>query len=373
MSAAQPPRVWVLLGYGFGGNAQLLRLARALDWPFETKHIRYNPLNYLPNPLLGASAVTVKQRRSDPLQPPWPDLVIAASRRAAPLALWIKQQSGGRTQLVHLLHAQAPLDRFDLVVTTPQYGLPQRPNVLHNLLPLNTPDPERLRQAGEYWRPRLTGLPRPWIAVLTGGNCSSYRFSAAVADRLAEHAGRKARETGGSLLISTSPRTPQDAARTLARSIQVPARIHIWYDSRQTNDENPYLGFLALADRFIVTADSASMLAEACASGRPVEVFDWPTRGSRLAALGAPLKRLPVVQRLRMQCIERGLVKPRRDFHAFHRALAAHGLLGDSDGASRPQPPDDLAATVGRIRDLMGEEPLQADGEDRQKFSMSGA
>src|SRR5262245_66448371 len=63
-------RVWVLLGAGAGDNAQLLRLAEALGWPFEPKRIRYNPLNRCPNLLVGASTLTVDTRRSDPLTPP---------------------------------------------------------------------------------------------------------------------------------------------------------------------------------------------------------------------------------------------------------------------------------------------------------------
>jgi mitochondrial fission protein ELM1 len=82
--AHTPVRVWVLLGSGAGDNAQLLRLAEALGWPFEAKRIRYNGLNRCPNLLLGASKLTVDTRRSDPLAPPWPDLVIGlAPGRAA--------------------------------------------------------------------------------------------------------------------------------------------------------------------------------------------------------------------------------------------------------------------------------------------------
>jgi len=77
----------------------------------------------------------------------------------------------------------------------------------------------------------------------------------------------------------------------------VPAHAHIWYDGQRTHGDNPWPGFLALADRFIVTADSTSMLAEACASGRPV-------RGSRLAALYAPLLQVPAVPRLHLQGVE---------------------------------------------------------------------
>jgi mitochondrial fission protein ELM1 len=36
---------------------------------------------------------------------------------------------------------------------------------------------------------------------------------------------------------------------------------------------NPLRAFLAVADRVVVTADSASMLSEASAAGRPIHVF----------------------------------------------------------------------------------------------------
>jgi mitochondrial fission protein ELM1 len=349
-----PPRVrvWVLLGYRTGDNAQLLRLAEALGWPFEAKRIRYNRLNRCPNLLLGASKLTVDARHSDPLAPPWPDLVIGASRCAAPLARWIRKQSGGRSRLVHLLHAQAPLHYFDLVVTTPQYRLPERSNVLHNLLPLNAAQSEVLESSGAQWRGRLKHLPRPWIAVLVGGNTSSYRLDAFTARLLGQFTSRTARETGGSLLISSSPRTPPDAVDALLAAVQGPAYVYRWQPTNK--DENPYLAYLALADRFIVTADSASMLAEACSTGRPVELFGWirPRRQPKRL-----LRAFPGSQRLQQALICWGIIKPKRDFQALHRELMERGLLcpPGQEQSLPPAKPDDLARTVTRIRRLMGE------------------
>jgi mitochondrial fission protein ELM1 len=351
--APQRVRVWVLLGDRAGDNAQVLRLAEALGWPFEAKRIRYNRLNRCPNLLLGASKLTVDSRRSDSLAPPWPDLVIGASRCAAPLARWIKKQSGGRSRLVHLLHTQAPLHYFDLVVTTAQYLLPERSNVLHNLLPLNAPAPEVLASSGAQWRERLEHLPRPWIAVLVGGNTSRYRLDTSTARQLGEFTSRRARETGGSLLISSSPRTPPDAADALAAAVQGPAYVYRWQPTNK--DANPYLAYLALADRFIVTADSVSMLAEACATGRPVELFDSTRpRKQPKRLLGA----FPRSQRFKEALTGWGIVKPRRDFPALHRELMERGLLCFPGQKQSPQPakPDDLARTVSRIRRLMGEE-----------------
>lgn len=343
-SAAAAPRVWVLLGEGAGGNAQMLTLADTLGWPYAAKQMRYNILNHLPNALLGASCATLDRRRSEPLEPPWPDLVIAASRRAAPVARWIRKRSGGRTRLVHLLHAQAPLHHFDLVVTLPQYRLPEAPNVLHNTLPLNTPDPEHLERAAATWRPRLAHLPRPWIAVLVGGNSSSYRLDRETAARLGREASERARSLGGSLLITTSPRTPAPATAALLAAVSCPAYSYRW---RPADTHNPYPAFLALADRFIVTADSASLPAEACATGRPVELFRWPARRSLFRAG----MRLPLAERLQRALIYWGLIKPRRDFGAFHRTLAARGLVGQASPAASV--PDDLGRTVAQIRALM--------------------
>jgi mitochondrial fission protein ELM1 len=223
---------------------------------------------------------------------------------------------------------------------------------LHNLLPLNAAAPEALASSGAQWRERLEHLPRPWIAVLVGGNTSRYRLDAATARQLGQFTSRRARETGGSLLISSSPRTPPDAADALLAAVQGPAYVYRW--ERTNKDENPYLAYLALADRFIVTADSVSMLAEACSTGRPVELFDSTRPGKQLNRL---LGASPRSQRFKKALTGWGIVKPRRDFPALHRELMERGLLcfPGQKQSLQPAKPDDLARTVTRIRRLMGE------------------
>ena len=54
--------------------------------------------------------------------------------------------------------------------------------------------------------------------------------------------------------------------------------LHRW--SAEGGGENPYLGLLALADRFVVTSDSISMLVEVASLRRPLAIFDLPVGGS---------------------------------------------------------------------------------------------
>ena len=74
----------------------------------------------------------VDLKQSDALTGPWPDLVLLAHQSNENVARWIRRQSGGRTRLVLLGRPWAPAEAFDLVVTTPQYDLPEAANVLHN-------------------------------------------------------------------------------------------------------------------------------------------------------------------------------------------------------------------------------------------------
>lgn len=349
--------MWVLFGKGVGGNGQMQSLAEALGWPYEIKQLRHNALNHVPNLLLDSTAVSLDRRGSSPLEPPWPDLVIAASRRSAPIAQWIRRQSGGRTRLVHLLHTQAPLGRFDLVVTMPQFRLPERDNILHVTGVLNRIDEAALAEAARAWRPRLEHLPRPWTALLAGGNSSAYELDRETAARLGREASRAARERGGSLLVSTSPRTPPDAAEALAAAVDAPSYVYLWKKDDAAN--NPYKGFLALADDFVVTIDSASLLVEASATGKPAAVFEWPRRGAKNAH--EPPRTQP--SWLWRKAVELGLFKPARDFDAYFAEMRRKGLAHrfGEPAPERREPLDDLERTVERIRSLfdLRREPRQ--------------
>lgn len=284
MDADNTPHVWVLQGHRKGDNAQALELARLLGWPFEKKQLVYTPAHALPNLLLGASLVSRDRQKSDPLTAPWPSAVIAVGKRTVPIALWIKKRSGGATRLIHIGRPRATLASFDLVITTPQYGLPHAKNVYELPLPLVPPiDLEGADAAA--WAQKFAVMPRPWTGVMVGGNRYPSVLAKADIKRLMQELG----ELEGSALISTSPRTGAAVAQMRAH-VGPRTYLHDWSGS----GPNPHQAILALADRFIVTSDSVSMIAEAVATGKPVEVFKtgrsplaftWPAKSGFAAWL----------------------------------------------------------------------------------------
>jgi hypothetical protein len=287
-SSEPAPRVWLLFGERRGDNAQVLALAQMLGWPHEIKQLRWQP-DYDVDPAeAGASLIGLETAASDPLASPWPDIVVGIGFRSAPIARWIAQQGGGRALNIRLGRPRTDLKPYDLVITTPQYGLPPAPNVRELPLPLVKADEAEAARSVARWKPSFERLPKPWIAVLLGGPTQHMAFDETVARNLASDLETLAKRIGGSLLITTSPRSPAGLKAIFDQALTVP---HFVFEFQQGAD-NPYLALLALSDGAIVTGDSASMIADAAAFERPLLLYELPWLGrSKKPGLGAGIKR----------------------------------------------------------------------------------
>lgn len=365
------PRVSVLFGTTHGDNAQILNLAQALGWPFDVK----GEVDTVPMTIVDrlAHAAGLCLRRNKPLSSSllWPDLILITGGRRVVDALRIKTMSEGRSRIICVGRPWADLDLFDLVVTTPQYRLPERPNVLMNALPLNQPNDAMLALAADEWRPAFAHLPKPWIAVLVGGDSGSCRFTRATGARLAREASDLARATGGSLLISTSGRTPKASVNALFEGVDVPQFAFRWSKDAK---RNPHLGFLALADRFMVTSDSASMTAEAIATGRPVSVFEVPLR-RRSRWMTRPRDPEGPLEQLRQHLTVKGLWVPARDMATYHQNLRACGYVLDDTTAHRPvaaKRPADIERAVQAIRRLFPDVAVPRKEESSRRRHLHG-
>ena len=231
-SAVTPPSVWLLMGNRAGDNSQVKGLGEALDWPFEEKHFEFQSYEKFVNLPWGAHLMGIVKKRSTPLCAPWPDLVISAGRKNEPIARYIQARAmaeeGNRTRLIHVGRPWAAPPNWDLIITTPQYRLPQNSNILHNDTPLHRVTRERLNEDAKLWADRVADLPRPLIAVLCGGNSGPYPFDRASGERLAAAADALAKELGGSLLVTTSKRTLDETTAALFRGIESPSILYRW-------------------------------------------------------------------------------------------------------------------------------------------------
>ncbi|MEN8800958.1 MAG: mitochondrial fission ELM1 family protein [Thiogranum sp.] len=348
------PHVWLVTGYRAGERGQILALAEALGWPFDIKELSYRKIEFRTSLFRGSDLRGIRLQDSSALEPPWPDLVISGGMRNEPVGRWIREQSGGRTRLVHIGRPWANPDQFDLVITTPQYRLPERDNVLHNAMTLHRVSAERLKAEAGHWGSRFMHLPKPYTGVIVGGNSGPYTLGAKAAESIARQASRMAGQRHGALLISTSARTPNSVVQVLKQTVSVPYYLYHW----QANDvANPYFGILALSDELIVTADSVSMLSEACATGKPVYMaelggYRYPMRPGRKTVVDFRLSALTYSWMMRF-----GPKRLSRDICLVHNRLLSEGRaawLGESLQQRTDTSSSDMDHALQRVRALFG-------------------
>jgi mitochondrial fission protein ELM1 len=347
------PRVWLVTGYRAGERGQIIALAEALGWPFELKQLSYRRYEFRTSLFRGSDLRGIRLEQSSPLEPPWPDLLISAGMRNEPVGRWIRKQSGGRTRLVHIGRPWARPDQFDLLVTTPQYRLPQRDNILHNTTTLHRITAARLAAEADRCRQRYAHLPGPYVGVILGGNSGPYTLGPRTAAHIARLASELARQQGGSLLITSSARTSRKALAAFECHLSVPYDLYSW---RPQDADNPYYAILGLSTALVVTADSISMLSEACATGKPVYMAE-------LGGYGYPLRpNSPVPVDFRLSALAYSWImrfghrRLSRDLRLVHRALLEQGRvvwLGDAFTTPPPSLPlADLERAVQRVRAL---------------------
>ncbi|CAN1251985.1 Mitochondrial fission protein ELM1, partial [Linum perenne] len=216
--------------------------------------------------------------------------------------------------VAQIQHPRSHLDRFDLVITphhdyfalTPEgkeqvpkfmrrWITPQEPPDEHVVLTtgaLHQIDFSTLRSAASAWHDELAPLPKPLLVVNVGGPARYCRYGGDLAKQLSDFL-LSVLATCGSVRISFSEKTPQKVSAVIINELANNPKVFIW----NGEEPNPYMGHLAWADAFVVTADSVSMVSEACTTGKPVYVMGSERCKWKLAEFHKSLK-------------ERGVIRP---------------------------------------------------------------
>ena len=255
-----------------------------------------------------------------------PKLAIGCGRQAA-LATRRLRIAGAR--VVQVLDPRLDPALWDVVVAPEHDGLTGT-NVVTLVGSLHAVDDAWLAQARSDFS-ILSPLASPRTALLLGGpTAHAEGYDTAALTRDLQRLQARLREEGGSLLATTSRRTP--AAWSQALSTQCDAPGLRWIAPTQPggdDSDNPYAGLLAWADRIVCTPDSVNMLSEACATRVPVFVLGGDAVQGRL--------------------------------RRFHDALHARGRIRAFDDALAPyevEPLRETARVAAEVRRRLGMRPV---------------
>ncbi|XP_065867789.1 mitochondrial fission protein ELM1 [Euphorbia lathyris] len=220
-----------------------------------------------------------------------PLLVVASGRDTISIASSIKRTASKNVFVIQIQHPRSHLNRFDLVITprhdyypltleakkqVPQfmqkYITPCEPPDEHVVLTtgaLHQIDFSALRSAASEWHDEFAPLPKPLLVVNIGGPTRRCRYGADLAKQLTASI-LSVLASCGSVRISFSNRTPGKVSNIIIKELGNNPKVYIW----DGEEPNPHMGHLAWADAFVITADSVSMISEACSTGKPVYVME---------------------------------------------------------------------------------------------------
>ena len=238
-----------------------------------------------------------------------------APRRSRARSRLAARAAGVRTRLVQCMWPGPGPGAFDLIAAPAHDRAPARRNLVRTVAAPHRVTPARLAAAEARWRGELAPVPRPRIALLVGGATKRRRFGAADAAALAGQVRALAVATGGGIMMATSRRTGAAAADRLAGAL-APAHAWGWGGA----GDNPYPGYLALADIVVVTGDFDGDVRRGLRGGAP-RLYRC-TAGAHRGEARAPAPRV---------------VRPRRGAPADRRPRG--GVAGRTLRRRRPRGP----------------------------------
>ena len=275
---------WLITDGKIGMEVQVKGVADALGLDCQVKQVTprqpfrslspYGPVD--PRERFGAPG--------SPFAPPYPAIALATGRLSIPYLRALRRRAGPGTYCVVLQDPRTGVNTADLI-WVPEHDQLRGPNVVTTLTAPHSFTPGRLASLRATMPPDIAALPHPRVTVILGGPSGAYRFDAGAERRLATAIASLAAHAGA-FLVTPSRRTP--ASLLAAVDAATRSRPRILWDGAGAN---PYPQFLAHADVVIVTADSVNMTGEACATGKPVYVFEPGPSSAKFARFHAALRR----------------------------------------------------------------------------------
>ena len=247
----------------------------------------------------------------------------------------LKRRSAGRTRSVHLGFPRISPRHFDLVVPTPEYPVPDAPNVLRIPFALT---PHGARSVEQSDRALLSAYPQPRRLLLIGGPTLYWRLPLDRIRAAVHHLLKVSQESGGSVLAVGSPRTPIEVLAAVRETLEESSVPFLF----EPGDGPPaYPAFVEAADQIFVTADSVAMVADAVTTGKPVGLVP-------IAKSGLGRFVMAVMDRLRP-----GRRLYPRDLRFFWSTLDKEGFSGTLEAPKASSPPDYAKLVAERVRLLL--------------------
>jgi hypothetical protein len=258
--------ILAILDNRIGNRNQMFAILSELNLPYKILDIKYNWLANLPNFILqifgGYSHVKdfdIKVIKNKP------NLILSCGRRTFPLASKLKYLFSDTPYFIHLMYPKLSFNikKCNLIFTPFHDNIKADDRIIKTL---GSPAPlDIIKIKNKLYK------TKPVISILIGGNHGRYKLKSNTINYIITETLNKIKQ--GSILISTSRRTPDNIIKLIDKWGKKSNIFKIIFHPKNNSEVNPLKEMIAYADEFVVTGDSVSMVSQLCQYEKPVRIF----------------------------------------------------------------------------------------------------
>lgn len=265
-------KVWIIIDEITGNANQAIALAKALNFKYEVKTLKYSFWSFLPN-WLKFGYMGIDKANSSNLDEPYPDIIISSGRKAASVNAYLKKKNP-KIFAVHLMNPDMCFSNFNLICL-PRHDKSTLHTKFKNIIyTIGAPcylDQNLMQEKVSNFSKKLKGFNKPFVSLMIGGKTKFGDYSIEELEVLVKKAIDLTSSIKGCLFVTTSRRTN---SKFLAESLVESKIPYFFFDWQATHiEENPYLAYLKMSDYFIITGDSVSICSEVLSTGKPTYIY----------------------------------------------------------------------------------------------------
>lgn len=266
--------IWILSDGRVGTFSQGIGLAQELKLNYKIIELQYSFFAKLPNFFFSSSKIRLSKKSLSEIKnlQYFPKIIISCGRRAAPIALYLQQQSKEKIKIIQIMNPNLSFEKFDFVILPKHDKVDYKkfPNLITTIGSLNRINQEKIAAEKLNFAKDFEIFKEKKIAVLIGGSSKNSKFDKNSVAKLAKIISKIANNMNAIVFVLNSRRTSEEIDDNFILNLNCKFKF---FDCKKIT-LNPYLAVLGYADFFVVTGDSVSMISECCFTGKTVYIFD---------------------------------------------------------------------------------------------------
>jgi len=268
-------KILILADERVGTYSQSIALAKESGLDYEIIFLEYNFLKALPNLFFSESLIRLKKTSIEKLSSLnyAPKYIISAGRKTAPIALFLKRKYNFLSKIIQIMRPEISLKKFDFVIV-PEHDEPKAPypkNLILSIGALTKIERNNDQKIYEKFQVQFENFQKPIIALLIGGSTKKTQFLLKSAQELINQVLIIKKNMNATLIIVNSRRTDVKINNFIKK---INEENLVFFDYNKIKESNPFGLILNVADFFIISGDSVSMISQCCSTGKSVFIFD---------------------------------------------------------------------------------------------------